>query len=165
MKRRSLILSALALAAAASCTPMARETTPEYTTRVILIRHADRDNGAEQLNATGVARAAALPAALADVQIDDIYYKDLDRNRDTATPLAQARGLVPIAVPEGQDYARYLRIAAQGQTIVWIGNSDNIRPIWDEWGLTGSPPTAYGEIAIVRETSDGRFMVEEMRSY
>lgn len=74
--------------------------------RLLLIRHGqtpanvrgELDTAAPGpgLTTLGHAQAAAIPAALADEQIDAIYVSSLVRTHLTAAPLAAARGLTPI---------------------------------------------------------------------
>ena len=79
------------------------------STRLLLIRHGETDwNRAARiqghtdigLNRRGLAQAAALTAALAEVEIDAVYSSDLLRARQTAGPLAQQRGL-PLRLDPG----------------------------------------------------------------
>ena len=69
---------------------------------VLLVRHAEK--AAEPasdppLTAAGVSRAQALAAALGDAGVTAIITTQLRRTRETAQPLATARGLTPEVVP------------------------------------------------------------------
>ncbi|CAB4883817.1 MAG: histidine phosphatase family protein [Actinobacteria bacterium] len=70
---------------------------------ILLVRHAlpepdgTKDPG---LGAIGIGQAQRLAAWLADVRIDAVYSSHLKRAVQTATPLAQARGL-DVVVDEG----------------------------------------------------------------
>lgn len=121
--------------------------------RLILVRHADRDPGETLLNATGRARARALPAALADLPLDAIFIADFRRNADTAAPLAASRGLVPMVRDTDWALAAALARAADGGSAIWIGNVGNLSHLWDAYRLPGAPPVAYGEIAVL--TAEG----------
>jgi Fructose-2,6-bisphosphatase len=116
------------------------------------MRHTDRSPPENDLNPTGIARAAALPAALADLPIDAIYISDFRRNRDSAAPLAAARGLTPEVLATDDSLPYQLAALSQGRTVVWIGNSFNLEPLWEALALPDPPPTTYGEIAIVTAT-------------
>ena len=59
MQRRTFA-AGLAAVAMSGCV-----VEPQPQTTLIVLRHADRDTGAEDINAVGLARANALPAALA----------------------------------------------------------------------------------------------------
>jgi probable phosphomutase (TIGR03848 family) len=74
---------------------------PEATT-VLLVRHGQTDwigqriagrQPGVHLNAFGIAQAARLPARLEGLPIHAIYSSPLERTRETAAPLAAARGL------------------------------------------------------------------------
>ncbi|MFJ3777010.1 histidine phosphatase family protein [Streptomyces sp. NPDC090075] len=74
--------------------------------RLLLIRHGQTPTNVEflldtavpgpGLTALGERQAAALPAALAEEDIEALYVSTLIRTRRTAAPLAAARGLDPI---------------------------------------------------------------------
>ena len=36
-----------------------------------------------------------------------------------------------------------------GQTVVWVGNKDNLAALWEEIGAFGAPPILYGELFLV----------------
>ena len=121
--------------------------------RLILVRHADRDPGETVLNATGEARARALPEALADLPLDAIFMTDFRRNADTAAPLAEARALVPEVRDPDEALAAALARAAEGGSAIWIGNVGNLSHLWDAYRLPGEPPVDYGDIAILTAES------------
>ncbi|MEV7325524.1 histidine phosphatase family protein [Streptomyces sp. NPDC093970] len=74
--------------------------------RLLLIRHGQTPTNVDFLLDTAVPgpgltelgerQAAALPAALADEDIELLYVSTLTRTQLTAAPLAAARGLVPV---------------------------------------------------------------------
>ena len=128
---------------------------PKGTTLIIL-RHADRYE--EDLNARGIARAAALPTALAGMAIEVIYSPDLKRNLDTAAPLAKERGL-EVTTRAAKNVARTMFAESPGKTIVWVGNKGNINAIWDDIGAQDPPPLAYGDLFIVRPDASGNPVV------
>lgn len=77
--------------------------------RLILVRHGQTDSNVGHildtgypgapLNSLGLEQAEALVAALAHEEFDAIYSSDLLRARQTATPLANARGLQIAELP------------------------------------------------------------------
>ena len=150
MLRRLLLLSVIALAACVSSTG-APVPVPQGT--LIVVRHSDRDDGVLRLNDMGHARAALLPEALSDLPLDAIYLPDLTRNIETAEPLSAASGLPMRFLTVDDDLPLALATLAEGKTVIWIGNSDNIRPLWARLALPGEPPVTYGEIAVL--TGDG----------
>lgn len=131
---------------------------PPESGQLILVRHADRDPAETVLNATGRARALALPAALADLALDAIFIADFQRNSDTAAPLAAARGLVPERRDPDSALAGALAQASDGRSAIWIGNVGNLAHLWDAYDLPGAPPLDYGEIAVLT-AKDGTWQV------
>ena len=156
MHRRHF-LSLASLTALAACM---RE--PDQTTRIIVVRHGDRDgNEAPNLNATGIARMANLDAAIADLPLDAIYIPDLPRNRQSAAALAAARGIEPTIVATSLGIADRLVREGEGRSIIWIGNKSNIADIWADLDLPRRPPLEYGEISVIEQSFLGRFTVSE----
>jgi len=116
---------------------------------LILVRHADRDPNETDLNAIGLARAAALPTVLKGLPLDAIFIPDLRRNADTAAALAGQRGLSPQIRQPNASLAAFLAQAADGQSVIWIGNVGNLSQLWDAYRLPGPPPIEYGQIAVL----------------
>lgn len=149
MQRRNFLLMTGA-AVLAACQPAQIQNADRV--RFVVLRHADRTPPGQMLNDVGRARAAALPSALAGVPIDAIYSADYQRNLDTVAPLARQRGLTPTVVEQATISAGLLPHLANGragQTVLWVGNSTNLRTLWVELGARGNPPVNYGEISIV----------------
>lgn len=155
-RRHFLALTASAVLAGCTVTP------DDLHGRLIVMRHADRTFA--MLNERGVARAATLPAALADLEIDAIYTTPRPRNIDTATPLAKARGL-EIHNIEAAGAGRKLLTAHPGQTVVWVGNQENLGLLYAELGLSIKPPVQFGEIHVVTLPGGGARPQVEKRSY
>lgn len=131
---------------------------PAGTTLVIL-RHMDRDD--ENLNEKGKARAQALIPALNGVKLDAIYSPGIQRNLDSAAPLAKARGLKISRMP-AQSPAKRLMAQGGGKSILWMGNKGNLASIWEDLGLPGPPPLQYGDLFIVK-ADGGTPTVKRMR--
>ncbi|MFJ9863108.1 histidine phosphatase family protein [Streptomyces sp. NPDC101165] len=121
--------------------------------RLFLIRHGQTPSNLDHLLDTAVpgpgltplgeAQAAALPAALADEDIEALYASTLIRTQLTAAPLAAARGLevivrdgireisagdlemVPGDSPEGERYMRTVFAWAAGDTTLRIPGGEN----------------------------------------
>ena len=162
MFSRRIILSLAILSVVAACGRTSVVSVPEGTT-LLMLRHADRDD--VQLNAKGRARAEALVAAVDGIAIDAIYAPNIQRNIDTAAPLANARGL-EIRLTERFDAVdSFLEIVATsaGQTIVWVGNKDNLAPIWEGLGLNRPPPLEYGDLFIVESAAPALPKVTRLR--
>jgi len=144
----------VALLALSACAPMQAGPPPGVTTTVIMLRHAERPSFGDNLTEAGRARAAALPAAVAQYDIAAIYCPDMTRNLDTARPLAKARGLKIRIVNEWEALDRMLR-EYPGGTVMWVGNSGNLKKHHEDLGGTGRPPLGYGDLFII-EVRDGR---------
>jgi alpha-ribazole phosphatase len=78
------------------------------STWLYLIRHGEVEHAAEgrffghtdvALSATGLLQVEALARRLADEPIEAVYASDLRRARQSAAPLAVARGVAPAIVP------------------------------------------------------------------
>lgn len=166
MYRRFFLLGAgAALAGCATATTTTTETATRRVaippgTRLIILRHGDRDG--EQLNDKGRERARALVPALANEPVQAIFSPGIDRNLDTAAPLAEARGLEIRRIPVENPAARLMQQGA-GQTIVWVGNKGNLNSIWEALGAPGDPPLEYGDLFIVERGALGRPKVTRRR--
>jgi phosphohistidine phosphatase SixA len=128
------------------------------TTTVVLLRHAERTTVTKQLTEGGRKRAAALPAALADIDIDAIYSPDLVRNIDTVKPLAAERNLTIILVAPDADTDRVTRKLLSdhpGGSVLWVGNKANLDGIYSNLGGSGKPPVEYGDLFILRVSDHG----------
>ena len=137
-----------------------------FTTTVILIRHTERTLVTKELTDAGRARAAALPAAVADYDIVAIYSPDLARNVDTVKPLAKARGLdITRLDPKTDidDINRRLINDHPGKAVLWVGNTTNLDRIYPDLGGQGSPPIGYGDLYILEVPSDGETRVIKTR--
>ncbi len=129
------------------------------TTTVVLIRHAERTTITKQLTEGGRRRAAALPAAVADLDINAIYSPRLDRNIDTVRPLAKERNLeITLVAPDAdhEQVTRRLITDHPGGTVLWVGNKANLDSIYFNLGGKGKPPVEYGELYVVRVSDAGK---------
>jgi hypothetical protein len=154
------VVLALALVLAACATEV--RSPSGMTTTVIMLRHADRDVMAEELNETGRVRAQALPAAVEDYDIAAIYSPDKLRNLDTGRPLAAQRGLqITVIPPDGA--AERMVGDHPGKTVMWIGNKDNLADIFHALGGKGEPPLKYGDLYILEVPDKGATEVTRRR--
>lgn len=163
---RRLFLASLAASAllSACANPLAQLLPePDETAMggtLIVLRHTERTG--EDLNAEGVARAQALADALADVEIDGIFTPAMQRNIDTARPLADAKELQIQVIP-AVDVARTMFKRLPGGTVVWVGNKDNLAALWEEIGASGEPPITYGDMFFVPMSGLSASRVERTR--
>lgn len=154
LTRRHFTALALALPVAACAPTGAVRLSPG--SRLILLRHADRSG--DQLSKDGIARARALPGALEGIEIDAIFSPSLERNIDTAQPLAKDRRLTIGRMPAAGMTPR-LAAEAAGRSVVWVGNKGNLTEIWETLGAPGEPPLAYGDLFIIDAGPKGRLKV------
>lgn len=155
LTRRLFLLTALA-----ACSAAPRSVDIPQGTRLIIYRHADRDG--DNLSAKGIARAQAFARALESERIDAIYSPGIQRNLDTAQPLADAKGLTVSRMPQENPTARLMREGA-GKTIVWVGNKGNLAQIWADLGAQDPAPLAYGDLFIVTRGPGGIPRIERTR--
>jgi phosphohistidine phosphatase SixA len=138
------------------------QSLPGTKTTIVLLRQGGRDPSAEgtdpPLTLRGRKRAAALPAALGDIGVSAIYCPNLQRNIETAKPLADHLGLKIITISRRRlsspkKLARelldeFISKYANG-VVVWIGNLRDLEELYKQVDGTGNPPTEYGSICIV----------------
>ncbi len=160
ISRRHLGLMALSFAVLTGCALDPERVTIPKDTKLIVLRHADR-NG-EELSREGIARAKALVDALEGVHIDAIYSPNIQRNLDTAAPLAEARSLSVTRIPY-DNIARRLVDGSEGKTIVWVGNKGNLADIWESLNAEDPAPLEYGDLFTVERGTLGGVTVTRAR--
>ena len=139
----------LSLAACATRTTVNR-SMPGTTTTVILTRHADRDAMAEHINDKGRERAAALVDTVGHMPITANYSPDYLRNLETAEPLAQHLGIEITIVPASMyQVVTNMLTRHPGEVVVWVGNKENLKQIYDVLDGEGEPPLSYGDLYIL----------------
>jgi broad specificity phosphatase PhoE len=135
---------------------------------VILVRHAEKDTAPRNdppLTAAGAARATALAGVVAEVGIDAVVVTPFRRTRETATPVARARGLVPVEVPVGRDIAAHVAAVADavharppGAAVLVVGHSNTIPAILTALGgpaLAGLCDRQYAVLYVLSLPADG----------
>ena len=74
-------------------------------------------------------------------------------------PLAKQRGLsVKVIETSWLTLVRYAdRLIGDnsGKTVLWVGNTDNLKNIFEDIGGVGRPPTKYGDLYFVRVPDKG----------
>jgi broad specificity phosphatase PhoE len=136
MIRRGLLLALIALPSAA---PVANAQRV-----IVCVRHAEKADGSSDpaLSAAGMARAAALAAALRDAEIDAIYVSPARRTQQTAALLAALRGLTPKVDPQtdADALAKTLRTDHADGRVLVVGHSDTIPALLKALGHAPSVP-------------------------
>jgi hypothetical protein len=161
----AVVLAAQTFGLLGGCTELATDTvfSPEgTTTTIIIVRHAERDDGLDPpLNEEGLVRAQALADELADAGVTAIFYPNFVRNAQTAAPLADLvsptiRTYSATEVADTKALANNFvdEVVADhaGGVVLWIGNTGpaiegvqegNLQEIFYRLGGTGVTPTKY----------------------
>lgn len=138
----------IVLLAAAGCAP---SRSPARTTTILLVRHAERDDGS--LNEAGLERAAELAHVARKAGVTAIYTTDTERTRQTAQPLADALALDPLiygnSTPEQiEAFAADLKANHAGEVVLVVSHNPTVSTIIDALGGDAgecSIGTAYDE--------------------
>ena len=152
-----------------SCAFGTLRSKPGTTTTVILLRHADRSAGSEELNAKGRERAQALVAAVSGMSVTAIYSPDVKRNLDKVRPLAAKRGIDIIVKPDlsvwtARDMVEEILSKHAGGVVVYVGNvSGSLLTIYRYLGGTDTPPEEYGDLFVLTVPDRGRVEVDKRR--
>jgi phosphohistidine phosphatase SixA len=122
---RASLLLAVALLSACSFGQREAETV------VILVRHADRVDGADALTPDGKARGEALVHVLEKAGLTAIVHSDAARATQTAAPVVAATRLVPVALPGGNTdaFVREILDRHAGGTVLVVGHSNTVPKI------------------------------------
>ena len=160
MNRRFMLMGACALISACAIVPGENVLAPNST--LVVTRHADREGASPDLSETGRARARALVAAVEELGVKHIYSPGIQRNLETAAPLANALDLPVKRLPQ-ENPVPGLTERSAGTVAIWIGNKGNIRTIWEGLRLSDPAPLAYGDLHIIRSDEMGRVTVERRR--
>ncbi|TWT45884.1 Histidine phosphatase superfamily (branch 1) [Phycisphaerae bacterium RAS1] len=174
--RCAAILALIPLLLSGCVTFPAIVASPETT--IVLIRHAERDPGADPpLLPEGARRAEALRDALCDSGVSAVYCTDLLRNRQTVAPLCEKLGIEPVLI----DPRTYSDVAAAaealidrmlkdhpGRVVLFCGNSGHApnvgitTAIYNRLGGLGIGPDGYGQLYMIDVFGDG---VRSVRRY
>ena len=151
------------------------------TTVFFLVRHAEKDTAGgtnADLNAIGRGRAAILPKILKKINISGVYSTDKPRTRNTAAPVAQAKGgSVEIYDAKKQaELAKDLVDKGKGKRYFIVGHSNTIpqlaaqlslrgtkQPADDEKPTADLPDNEYSFLYIVSVKKMGEATVEVIR--
>jgi len=127
----------------------------DYLTTVILVRHAEREDGVDTLNEAGMERAQELSRVLKDSGVDVIYASSFYRAQQTAQPLADVLDMtLNIYDPRKLNELVYLiGEKHKGETVVVAGHSSATPRTVNELGVTPSLPDlehhVYDQMYIV----------------
>lgn len=163
MLSRRLVLFALSavwLAAGCAVTPEPLLEESAVTTRVYLVRHAEKLAGTDpSLTEAGEARAAELVRVLEDVEFTHIHSSDYARTRQTASPIAAAKDLeIHLYDPSDLEGFAADLLLTTGTHLV-VGHSNTTPQLVEILGGDGgqliNEATEYDRLYIVEIDSDG----------
>jgi phosphohistidine phosphatase SixA len=120
------------------------------TTVFFLVRHAEKDTAGgtnADLNNVGRGRAAILPKILKKVSISGVYSTDKPRTRNTAAPVAKAKGQgVEIYDAKKQaELAQELLEKGKGKRYFIVGHSNTIPQLAAQLSLRGTKQSGGDE--------------------
>jgi broad specificity phosphatase PhoE len=160
MSRLTIIQLFLVICLTAAIGCQSPDKPAERSTRLILVRHAEKAEGEGdvQLTEHGRKRADRLAAMLAEAGVTTIYSTEWLRNQMTAEPLSLQTGVPVTTFPVGRDAAAHARALASelmngdhaGELVVCVEHSNTIGPILAELGAVGFEGKAeYAQIFVV----------------
>jgi hypothetical protein len=116
-----------------SCAPV-----PEPVSMVVIVRHAEKLEGADPgLTPEGQARAQELARVLGPTEVKYIVASELLRTQETVQPLATAKGLVMEKIKEPADVVKYMEGLPAGSIAVVAHHSYTIPSILESLGVEG----------------------------
>ena len=113
-------------------------THPESSTKIFIVRHADRLGDADELSAAGVTRSRELKRILAPAKIDSIFSTDFVRTKKTAQPLASARRTIIRIYSDELGLVKRIIKYSSGRRILVVGHSNTVDDIIKQCGC--EPP-------------------------
>jgi broad specificity phosphatase PhoE len=139
-------------------------------TTVILVRHAEKVDGAGDVALTdaGKARAARLADLLRNAGVSAIYSTPYARTKDTAQPIAQALGLevtvtpAPAGAAFAQSVAERILRENKGKTVLVVGHSNTTPDVVKALGAPAVPPipdSEYDNLFVVQIDAGGKATV------
>jgi phosphohistidine phosphatase SixA len=110
-------------------TACSASSPPGSVTTVLLVRHAERDDGS--LNEAGLQRAEQLAQVVLKAGVTAVYTTDTERTRRTARPLADALGLEPLIYRVGssdeiREFAAKLQRDHRSQVVLVVGHNPTV---------------------------------------
>ena len=111
------------------------------TTRIFIVRHADRtDPPTDDLLPLGVARANELKRMLFNAGADSIFSTDFVRTKKTVQPLANAKNLPVIIYSTNENLLNRILKNSKGKTVLVAGHSNTVPEFITKCGCV--PPFA-----------------------
>ncbi|MEO6313522.1 MAG: histidine phosphatase family protein [Chitinophagaceae bacterium] len=100
-------------------------TMSQTTTRIFVVRHADREPG-DNLNAAGLIRADELRRVLLLTGIDSVYSTNYTRTKKTVQPLAEAKNLPILLYDSNPPLVKRILKYNKGKTLLVAGHSNTV---------------------------------------
>jgi phosphohistidine phosphatase SixA len=159
------ILASLVHVMLVSCMSGNVKSTPQTTTTIILIRHAEKSGeglvDGSYLSPEGRDRAQALARAVKNMGITAIYSPQIGRNIETVKPLSEQIG-VPVTVKKNLNMFTVDKIGDEilskhaAGVVLYVGNvSGNLMAMHRYLGGSGRGPIEYGDMAIFKISDKG----------
>jgi len=130
------------------------------TTSYYIVRHGEKAaaSGAQMssdvpLSAAGEERAQALKERLQNARVDHVFSTNTQRTRNTAQPLATARGL-SIQTYDARDtgFVSRIKFISRGNVLI-VGHSNTVDDLVNRFlgqsELADLPDTAFGDLFII----------------
>ena len=148
----------------AGCSP--KTSTPELAVQMhpdavyYLVRHAEKTKEKDDpgLTDAGRKRVQDLAARLADVPLTKIYSSDYMRTRDTAAPIAKAKGLEIVIYDPNKLEEFAASILAETGHILVVGHSNTTPPLSAFLGGEAGTPiveaTEYNRLYVLTREGD-----------
>ena len=127
----------------------------ELTTKIFIVRHADRLGDADELSALGIKRASELKRVLAPSKIDSIFSTNFVRTKKTAQPLSSRRTPIQLYSDEMGLVKRIIQNCS-GKRVLVVGHSNTVDDIIKKCGCV-PPPSIDPEMPITQ--FDNLFLV------
>ncbi|MGD2187860.1 MAG: histidine phosphatase family protein, partial [Desulfobacterales bacterium] len=167
-----VILIGLFQIAFVSCMSGNVKSAPGTTTKIILIRHAEKTGkglvDGSYLSPAGRERSRALVSTVKDMGITAIYSPDIGRNLETVRPLSRQLG-VAVTINKSlittfavDEMVAEILSKHAGGVVLYVGNvSGNLMAMHRYLGGSGTGPGEYGEMTIFVISDKGTISVTE----
>jgi broad specificity phosphatase PhoE len=108
------------------------------TTKIFMVRHADRDGNLDALKVPqGTTRAAELKRILQNTGIDSIYSTNTTRTRETAKPLADFLNITTALYANSNTVIDTIIKKHRNKEILVVGHSNTVDSLVKRCGCTG----------------------------
>ena len=131
---------------------LAANMQAQSTTRIFIVRHADRLPG-DDLSPAGVIRANELKRVLLNTGIDSVYSTNFVRTRKTVKPLADAEGLPVLLYDSNPPLLKRILKISKGKTVLVAGHSNTVAQFIKSCGckppFENIPDTQFDNLFLV----------------